>query len=269
MEREFFFDTANLTELDEIVNWLGHDISHRSIGITTNPNAISKVGTHTLCDLKKHLAKLTTWSVKNCRFNCSVYIQYPNSNMSIDQLSWFINEIQAVSPHIGFKIAPRPSLIAAATEISDNINVTGIADAGTAVMCLSNPNLRFASIIPGRMEEAGVDANSHLDYIRSVNDISNFSPNRLITGSMRNLTGLQKAISYGSVPTIGYKVWKLLMEQSTPTDFLKMWDNTIPFGDKMLCPLVTEVNHKLSTDFFKQMDDVSVELRKDLERSFY
>ena len=102
-------------------------------------------------------------------------------------------------------------------ELKDKIdlNVTGTADCSTALMSLSY-GVRYVSIIPGRMEEKGIDAKNQIAYLNQRKKDNS----EIITGSMRTLDGLKWAFEYGTVPTIGTKVWDLILEKDYVNKFI-------------------------------------------------
>jgi hypothetical protein len=140
------------------------------------------------------------------------------------------------------------------------LNVTGISDSGTIIKALNYDNVCYASIIPGRMEEAGIDANSHLKYL---SDQKFKKHQAIITGSMRTIKGLKDSVYYKTVPTIGTRVWDLIGQGDLWEEFPTYWNNlyvSTETPNQDYCPETTEKNITLSKQFFAQMDSLGNQL---------
>ena len=116
------------------------------------------------------------------------------------------------------------------------------------------------SINLGRMEEADIDARSHVSYAKH----SELGKIKIITGSMRTLEGLKWCVEYGTLPTIGTRVLDLI-NGSNVQDVFSWTARNAPFPS--FCPPVTQTNTQLSIDFFKQMDDMGTQAYFDLQQS--
>lgn len=276
----FFFDTADTLYIKKIWKKLNKHISSSScLGITTNPNALAKMNCDTLVDLEKLVKTMSITMDDICGGGSLIYVQVPNSCMSIKQiLSWvsFIKELDTGKCKIALKI-PHFSYILQETDRSPvfwntdafgqhknlKLNVTGISDCNTVIKSLSYDNVSYASIIPGRMEEAGIDANSHLKYLCD----QNFNKHQaIITGSMRTVKGLKDSIHYRTVPTIGTRVWDIIDAEDLWKEFPTYWHNLyqrseVPCAD--YCPETTDKNINLSRAFFEQMDGFGSKLHED------
>ena len=276
----FFFDTADTLYIKKIWKKLNKHIPSSScLGITTNPNALAKMNCDTLVDLEKLVKTMSITMDDICGGGSLIYVQVPNSCMSIKQiLSWvsFIKELDTGKCKIALKI-PHFSYILQETDRSPmfwntdafgqhknlKLNVTGISDCNTVIKSLSYNNVSYASIIPGRMEEAGIDANSHLKYLCD----QNFKKHQaIITGSMRTVKGLKDSIFYRTVPTIGTRVWDIIDAEDLWEEFPTYWDNLyqrseVPCAD--YCPETTDKNINLSQAFFEQMDGFGSKLHED------
>lgn len=197
----FFFDTADVEAIKKIWDKLSKYLDPKScLGITTNPNALSKVNCHTIDGFVDLVQKMSQTMDQICGQDSLIYVQVPNSCMSIEQITrWaeFISQIDTGKSKIALKI-PHFSYVLRQTntELFKNLylNVTGISDCGTIIKALGHDQITYASIIPGRMEEVGINANSHLKYLCD----QQFEPHqKIITGSMRTILGLKDSVSFG------------------------------------------------------------------------
>lgn len=254
----FFFDTADGDAIANIWNSLKREVDPKSVtGITTNPNAMSKAGCTTLESWKKKAQELSVALNKIRGDNLGVvYVQQPNSRMTPGQVVNYTNYM--TSDHnglsrIGLKIPPYVPMLAAATHINEHveINVTGIADCATALRSLSY-DVTYVSVIPGRMEEKGINAKEQLAYIQQ----RRRDNKNVITGSMRTIEGLSWVVQYNTVPTIGTKVWDLILKDLGPSGFNDLWKSPIHIPQLDISPAVDDVMKNLSVDFFNQMDEL-------------
>ena len=250
---KFFFDTADIDYLKDLWPKIKDDIqSDHVAGVTTNPNAFNKINANSINDWKENTIKL-------CRFVSEirkddkgvVYVQVPNSNMKKTEVIAWANKIMSWSDgktRIGTKIAPFKEMLELNDELNDKIdlNVTGTADCSTALLALSY-GVRYVSIIPGRMEEKGINAKKQIAFINQRKP----SNSQLITGSMRTLEGVQWAFEYGTVPTIGTRVWDIIVNEHKVKEFIK---SPIKLDDIKFSPLITDKMNSLSEDFFNQMN---------------
>jgi hypothetical protein len=268
MTPEFFFDTADTAVIKTIWSKLqSHCKPEHCIGITTNPNALAKVNCNTLSHFEKLVKDMST-TLEDIRGPGGlVYVQVPQSIMTEKQvLSWvnYISQLDTGTSKIALKI-PHFSYILNLTPAMANVyvNVTGISDFGTLLRVMNYPHVHFASIIPGRMEEVGIDANAHLKYIA---DVRKQPHQRVITGSMRTIEGLKNSIYYRTVPTIGTRVWDLFESQDLWQSFTSYWSSvyeTDETPNQDFCPTVTDANINLSRAFFEQMDGLGKSLYND------
>ena len=266
----FFFDTADTEAIKRIWDKLGKQLPSKScLGITTNPNALAKVNCDTLDGLRVLVKKMSDTMDEICGGGSLIYVQVPNSCMTIPHIiMWanFISKLDTGKSKIALKI-PHFSYILRETHYpifwntgmfgafkNLHLNVTGVSDAGTIIKALNYENVSYASIIPGRMEEVGIDANAHLKYLCE----QNFKRHQaVITGSMRTIRGLKDAIHYRTVPTIGTRVWDLIESENRWEEFPAYWENLYQRSDSSCadyCPPITETNINLSKQFFEQMD---------------
>lgn len=274
-EPKFFFDTANSDFVSQTWNKLG-DINYNYLaGITTNPSALAKENCKTLSEFEVIVYKLcrTLTQIRNGYGGGLVYVQIPNSNaLDIEYISWYnyISQLGDGKTKVVLKIPPYPRILNLIDEMEKNsfiskLNVTGIADAATALRCISFP-VKYISIIPGRMQEVGIDANAHLDCLEQRNKSTNEG---VIAGSMRTLEGLQDAIIRGCIPTIGPRVWNLMTPDHFAT-FVDLW-NYKPLNKNYygLIPHCDEKNINLTQSFFTQMDELGSSLFNEFVTSSY
>ena len=266
----FFFDTADTDYIRKIWDKLGKYVDPSAvIGITTNPNALAKINCDTLQKFEELVPRMCEL-VKELRGDTPteglVYVQVPNSTMSYeDILRWavYVNEFNGNGAAIALKIPHFSYVLRLSGEPELRnlyLNVTGVSDANTIIKALSYQNVFFASIIPGRMEEVGINANQHLEYL--ANQQLQRHQN-IIAGSMRTIEGLKNSIYYHTVPTIGSRVWDLIDAENRWEEFASYWENTYEVSDEPSAdytPVVTDTNLDLSKQFFDQMDKLGESL---------
>jgi len=269
----FFFDTADTDYIRKVWDKLGKYVDPSAvIGITTNPNALAKVNCDTLQKFEELVPRMCEL-VKELRGDTPteglVYVQVPNSTMSYeDILRWavYVNEFNGNGAAIALKIPHFSYVLRLSGEPELRnlyLNVTGVSDANTIIKALSYQNVFFASIIPGRMEEVGINANQHLEYL--ANQQLQRHQN-IIAGSMRTIEGLKNSIFYHTVPTIGSRVWDLIDAENRWEEFASYWENTYEVSDEPSAdytPLVTDTNLDLSKQFFDQMDKLGESLHQE------
>lgn len=269
----FFFDTADTDYIRKVWDKLGKHIDPSAVvGITTNPNALAKVNCDTLSKFEELVPRMCEL-VKELRGDTPaeglVYVQVPNSTMSYENIiKWamYVNEFNGNGAAIALKI-PHFSYVlrlAGEPELQNlYLNVTGVSDANTIIKALSYQTVFFASIIPGRMEEVGINANQHLEYL--ANQQLQRHQN-IIAGSMRTIEGLKNSIYYHTVPTIGSRVWDLIDAENRWEEFASYWENTYEVNDQPSAdytPLVTDTNLDLSKQFFDQMDKLGESIHQE------
>ena len=151
---DFFFDTANVDYIKKVWGVISPYSSPTNIvGITTNPNAMHKEGLTSLKSWEDHLPKLCSL-VSTLRGDDKgvVYVQMPSCDMSGEEaISWakHISKFTDGKTNLGLKIPPYHEILKLIPELGNimQTNVTGVADAATALSCLSfGP--RYVSIIP-------------------------------------------------------------------------------------------------------------------------
>ena len=161
---------------------------------------------------------------------------------------------------VGMKIAPYVEMLELNYELKKKIdlNVTGTADCSTALLALSY-GVRYVSIIPGRMEEKGVDAKKQIAFISQRKKDNS----EIITGSMRTLDGLKWAFEYGTVPTIGTRVWDLIIENEQVNKFIY---DSIELEPINFSPHIDINMTKLSEDFFIEMNNLGSKTYEEIKK---
>jgi hypothetical protein len=158
--KDFFIDTADVNYIRELWSKIKDKVEPSNVrGITTNPNAFFKIGKLSLAewlDTIPELCKLVT-EIRGDDKGV-VYVQGPSSKMDASENEFYLNMVKHKTDgktRIGLKIPPRKDLLVKLCTMRmglEHINVTGVADAGTALKCMTWSGLRYVSIIPGRME---------------------------------------------------------------------------------------------------------------------
>jgi hypothetical protein len=259
---KFFIDTADIDYIKTTIQPLLNDLyssleeKNRCLGITTNPNAMHKINCTSLESWEKILPSLCE-TVSDMRGDSDglVHVQAPNSKMTGEEVLKFAKHIHKFNDgntKLALKIAPSTLVLKKVKEIQEYmpVNVTGLSDCSTVLSCLSY-GVNFASIIPGRMEEVGIHADSHLFFLMKRGNKDNC---HVITGSMRTVEGLRKAISYDTLPTIGTRVWDKIKEIDLSNGFEVGSECENDVG--MFSTQVDNKSLELSTQFFEQMDSL-------------
>lgn len=266
---KFFIDTADVDYIKRTWDKLQKNGVEPSafLGVTTNPNALAKVECDSLEKLELLAYKLTklTTDIRGDRQGV-VYIQLPSSKATGTELFAWVHLLKRLGDgrtHIGMKIPPYKHILDQVTQLRLNdtvqINVTGVSDAATALRCLSYPSVTYVSMIPGRMEEVGINADKQLRLVNQrygAFDKSQF----IIAGSMRTFDGLRRSVEAGTVPTIGARVFDSMTDEQY-AEFNGLWGPMVVDADydKDLVT-INDSNHNLSTSFFEQMDGLGEKL---------
>lgn len=253
--KNFLIDTANIEYVKNLWSNIKNDIDKSLVrGITTNPNAFFKLNKLTLKEWTDLLPKLCELVSEIRQDNLGeVHIQCPNSNMTTKEIinyAEYITKFNDGNTKVSLKITPSDESLKAVKYLNEitKTNVTGLSDVSTALKCITY-GVNYVSIIPGRMEEVGIDAKSQVSYL-----MSHGNPNcEVITGSMRTIEGLEWVFKMGTLPTIGERVWDLMNDSN---NFNKILNIIYDFeGNKSIfSPSINETNTNLSIQFFEQMD---------------
>jgi transaldolase len=280
MSKEFFLDTANEEELRRVWDFVNKQSEIACLGITTNPNALAKIGCNTMAQFETVIPSLVSLTTEMTDGRGGiVHVQIPNSMMEDKEIIRWATYVAGFSDGVtamALKIPHQTRTLRLASTINGRglmVNVTGISDWATLCKAFQYPYVKYASLIPGRMEEVGIDANLHMDYIRQIDRAK--GNQQVIAGSMRTIDGLHSAIARGTIPTIGMRVWNELLKPSMKTgrhavtNFTRLWDEKrwgpqvregANAADFSHAPLVTATNIQLSVDFFDQMDKLGQDM---------
>lgn len=271
MSFKLFFDTADAVYIKTKWKLLSKYFDKAQfVGITTNPLAMSR----------ENLSSLKEWEVKTKELCATVseirgdnygvvYVQVPSDDLTETQVVEYAKMVEAWTDGetpVALKLPPYKKYLNMTKELSKtlDVNFTGVADCFTALNCLFEKP-RYVSLIPGRMEEAGIDAVAHTKYYfnSQAGKGNPYAPSELITGSMRTLEQLKYCVEFGTVPTIGKTVLNLL--DKTNLKEVSSWAKSKVVEDNYgkLPPVVDERNIKLSNDFFKQMNEVGLPIKND------
>lgn len=267
---DFFFDTADTDYIRKTWDDVGSRLGSSQIrGITTNPNAFMKIDAHQLSEWETKLPELCSL-VSELRGDDKgvVYVQAPKSTMTPDQVISYAKHISQFNDgqtKLGLKIPPFYPILEVVDELNEYMetNVTGLSDCSTALSCLSY-NVKYISLIPGRMEEQGVDAKSHVLFTRRRQNEGTPATGEIIAGSMRTIEGLEWVCNYGTVPTIGTRVWDQIVGNSDVLERVSTFGSEIVSCSELkFSPHITDTNTKLSVDFFQQMDECGKQAHQD------
>lgn len=255
---KFFFDTADVGYIIKAWDKLKEDVSPQSVvGITTNPNALNKINCNNLAEWKRAVQRLCELVTKIRNDDKGVvYVQQPASSMSSEEVITWVKLARDWTDgvtSIGLKIPPFKKNLEIVDELSHyaDVNVTGVADCSTALRAFSY-GVRYVSIITGRMEEQGIDAKAQIAFTQG----RRVAPSEIIAGSMRTVEGLKWVCEYGTVPTIGTRVWDVLFEGLGVHEFKTFWDKPRVFEDSLFSPTIDDRMTNLSRAFFEQMDNL-------------
>ena len=263
--KDFFFDTANVDFIKSTMDKYGSDINPKWVrGVTTNPNAFSKIDKYHLDEWLDH-AVVMGKLVADIRGDNEgeVHIQAPYSHLDpevILEYAKIITDVTQGTCKVGMKIPPYQKALEYVDQFNEYVitNVTGLADSATALKCCTY-DVGYISIIPGRMEEVGIDAQSAIAFVNQCN----FGNTEIITGSQRTTEQIIYSFYLDTVPTIGEKCWADIFQGDNFQRILNMEYGYEPVGP--FSPTITDDNINLSLAFFEQMDKLGDTARKDLE----
>lgn len=270
----FYFDTADENQIRTIWDTIKSEFRYSDVkGITTNPNALSKIRVTDLDGLKTTIPKLCEL-VTEMRSGVSggeVHVQMPQSKMVMYEfMKWakFVVKLSDGVTRVVLKISPFLSSLYGVYELRDviRINVTGIADCSTALRALSFKGVNYVSIISGRMDEVGINSSDHIKFVIGSHRVN--KRQKVITGSMRTLDGLHTSIKLGTIPTIGSRVWDLILDNDESIEyFVRMWEPYYDPNEFYYSPLIDQRSAKLSDQFFDQMDSLGKDMYGEFSRS--
>jgi len=262
--KDFFFDTANVDFIKSTMDKYGSDIDPKWVrGVTTNPNAFSKVDMYHLDEWLDHAVKMGKL-IADIRGDNEgeVHMQAPYSHLDptvILEYAKIIADSTGGTCKVGMKIPPYQKVLEYVDQYNEYVitNVTGLADSATVLKCCTY-DVGYISIIPGRMEEVGIDAEHAIAFVNQCN----FGNTTIITGSQRTTDQIIYSFYLDTVPTIGEKCWGDIFKEDNFQRILGM-----EYGYKAVGPFspdITQVNTNLSVAFFDQMDALGETARQDL-----
>jgi transaldolase len=264
--RSFFFDTANIPFIEDTMEKYGSQIDPKWVrGITTNPNAFSKVNMYHLDEWFAHTAKMAKLISEIRGDNDGeIHIQAPYSYLEpevILEYAKMISDLTEGNCKVGMKIPPYQNVLEYVDRYNEYVitNVTGLADSSTALKCITY-DVGYVSIIPGRMEEVGIDAKSAIAFVNQCN----FGNTQIITGSQRTTEQIIYSFYLDTVPTIGEKCWSDIFQGDNFQRILDIeygYESVGPFS-----PTISQDNINLSLAFFEQMDGLGDIAKQDLEK---
>jgi len=255
---DFFFDSADVNFIKETWSEISGVVhKHHVRGVTTNPKAMYRVDCHSLAEWKVRALALCE-VVTEIRGDSEgvVYVQFPNCSSTPEAAIDFAKEVSTWGDgvtRVGMKIPPYKAILQVVPELKKLVetNVTGVADSGTALFAASY-GVKYVSIIPGRMDEVGIDSDAHL---RQATD-SNLGDTEIIAGSMRTIDGLHRSVLLGTVPTIGGTVFGFIKE-----DVAAAFNPCAACSEEL--PRTTEKNIDLSAAFFIEMNGLGEDAAKE------
>jgi len=264
--RDFFFDTANIPFIKDTMEKYGSDIDPKCVrGITTNPNAFSKVNMYHLDEWFTHTVEMSKL-IADIRGDNEgeIHIQAPYSYLEPEVILEYAKMISGLTEgkcKVGMKIPPYQKTLEYVDQFNEYVitNVTGLADSSTALKCITY-DVGYVSIIPGRMEEVGIDAKSAIAFVNQCN----FGNTQIITGSQRTTEQIIYSFYLNTVPTIGEKCWGDIFQGDNFQRILDIEYGYEPVGP--FSPTISQDNINLSLAFFEQMDGLGDIARKDLEK---
>jgi len=267
MTFKFFIDTADHSYIEEKWKFLNRFVSKKHmVGITTNPNAFMKENLHTDKQWETRTRTLAELVTKIREDNKGVvYVQIPGDNLSEEKvLQWatMVSGWGDGQTKIALKLPPYKKYLDMVATLSKtiDINITGVADCGTALKCLQS-KVRYVSIIPGRMEEVGIDAKAHVSFVMNAHHEK--AKWDIITGSMRTLEGLKWCVEQRTIPTIGKKIIDLITEENAKEVFsIKPASESLKDLNSF-APVTEEKSKILSLQFFEQMNECGNETAKE------
>ena len=254
----FFIDTASPEAISSIWDQIQSDnLENHVAGVTTNPKALAKYFKQEfgLSDLKTLLIEINDVLVNKIQApDPIIYIQVPSDVIQSGSVKTMVNFASGLPFNVGIKIPHYQWFL---TEVSNypnvSFNVTGVADYLIAAKVLSY-NVDYVSIIPGRMEEAGMDYVSGLSLLSQVNGFKN----RVIAGSMRTLEQLDKTLQYGCVPTIGETAFNNILPELKQKN-LKFASVLLPKTPEYYSfDSGNKIGTELSRGFFDEMNRVNL-----------
>lgn len=194
---EFFIDTANLDEINEIKDW------GILSGVTTNPSLIAKEGKIDFEDVIKKITEMVPGPIS------AEVISLETAGMVKEA-----RELAAIAENVVIKIPMTAEGLAAVKLLSTEgikTNVTLVFSASQALMA-ARAGATFVSPFVGRLDDIG---HNGMELVRDIADIFNWYEldTQIITASIRHPQHVLEAAKSGSdIATIPYAVFKKMIK---------------------------------------------------------
>lgn len=266
----YYIDTANVDDIEDIFAKLRGASADKYFikfaGITTNPSAFAKIGATSHTDMFRVIEEIDKILSYIPVANIELHTQLPNTNMPVDEAIDFIDNLRDIVCQSSLRIKVAPSLNSQYTQITqrDNFNVTGLSSIQYCISALEMTGVEYASLIPGRMEERGIDSTPHLALWKSLAHSYANRKKYVIAGSMRTVEGVLAASNARMLPTIGKKVWDL-MDDSALNALMEslgnFWkdvpnDSSISHFTKTCDVVSGDASAQLTEEFFTTMNSL-------------
>ncbi len=210
---EFFIDTANLDEINEIKDW------GILSGVTTNPSLIAKEGKIDFEDVIKKITEMVPGPIS------AEVISLETAGMVKEA-----RELAAIAENVVIKIPMTAEGLAAVKLLSTEgikTNVTLVFSASQALMA-ARAGATFVSPFVGRLDDIG---HNGMELVRDIADIFNWYEldTQIITASIRHPQHVLEAAKSGSdIATIPYAVFKKMIKHPKTeqgiAQFLADWE---------------------------------------------
>ena len=210
---EFFIDTANLDEINEIKDW------GILSGVTTNPSLIAKEGKIDFEDVIKKITEMVPGPIS------AEVISLETAGMVKEA-----RKLAAIAENVVIKIPMTAEGLAAVKLLSTEgikTNVTLVFSASQALMA-ARAGATFVSPFVGRLDDIG---HNGMELVRDIADIFNWYEldTQIITASIRHPQHVLAAAKSGSdIATIPYAVFKKMIKHPKTeqgiAQFLADWE---------------------------------------------
>jgi hypothetical protein len=281
-----FIESADLTYIKNLFGQLAkHNVPFGLIsGINITPEAMQRANITTLDGYVVRLKELvelmdSITDPDNDPYVKEILVQIPNSRMSVNEIVTFsnfcIDQIETDTVVIGISLPPFPNVMMDIEQIFDLVadgngamfNITGIADAGTALFALSHVETEYVTLLVGMMGALGVDYPSHCVYTKLS---STESYQKRIASGLQSIAQVFEVATFGMSPSIDERLWDQFI--SHPSAFARFsaplptnGDSVVRYarGDFDFCPPSTEQSAKLSSTYFRRSDAFAKNIYKE------
>jgi transaldolase len=247
MMKSFFFDTADAANLKRVWNDLKQDVTGSSIvGVTVNPAILARAGAHSLSEWLLAIKQVDEALTEIKGNRGELHVQCPSSCAERDQVKRFLDLVFDLNlkSEVCLKIPPVSELLNQSFGVP--INVTGLCEASTALKC-ALLGADYCSILLGRMAEKGLDYFGQITFLTG-----HLVETDIIAGAMRRVDQVEEAFLLGTVPTIGLKVWDLILKEKALDKLCNLSNEHFEAGD--FATYFSDKFTQLSLDFFTEMD---------------